>query len=192
MSPDVPHNHSNVPHDAACSDVQQIVVLLGASLILLLFAPKGFLLGVLVLFILYIHVSLTNHGDETKKLGKEGSSLHVEADDEDADGTDYGPSLVLVFDADYYLDPDAVEQPPSPRRLKAGHLTLPSMLQRLADAGQARLLTQGHFIYCVVRVPEDTARASLLVYARDLQLDPGAAHSYAKANGMLLARLCRP
>eukprot|EP00971_Amphidinium_carterae_P122034 2416500-Amphidinium_carterae.1 len=121
-----------------------------------------------VLFATHIYVMLQDfQQDPSKKLGREGTSLQVEAENEkDADGRGFGPSLVLVFDSDTVNTVRQEEQtqdhsssgpsaPPSPRRNSgACQLTMHDMLQRLLDCGleyQLGSSPTGHFIYCVCR-----------------------------------------
>ncbi|CAL1169330.1 unnamed protein product [Cladocopium goreaui] len=79
-------------------------------------------------------------------------------------------------------DPD--ESPEASPSLRPDEL-----LRRLKDAGLSYRLgssAAGEFVFCLVRLPEQTAQANLAFYPIDLQLDADHAQRYASDLGMLL------
>lgn len=140
--------------------------------------------------------------------GAAGSLGAIDAFGGDSDG-DWGPALVLVFEA---RDPVTEQQRLRIQGAGSGAWMLEEVdskgdaaeaspgsavgcseiLSRLRDAGlQYRLgpSETGEYIFCVVRLPELTARVALSFYPLYLQLDAERARTYAADLGMPLARV---
>ncbi|CAJ1339110.1 unnamed protein product [Effrenium voratum] len=196
------------------ADLQRWLLLLGAAraaATFFIFAPRGLLVGVAVLALLGIRCP--------RRLLSPGDSADVDEDlvSRESPDCDWGPALVLVFEArdptgalQLRIDKDSevswtlVEtqlatrtehseraQPVPGERRRA---PLRELLGRLNEAGLAYRLggsLNGEFIFCMVRLPETTAKANLTFCPLDLELDPWRAQKHALELGMPLAKRCQ-
>eukprot|EP00440_Ansanella_granifera_P011782 gb/GFBE01012799.1/.p1 GENE.gb/GFBE01012799.1/~~gb/GFBE01012799.1/.p1 ORF type:complete len:1127 (+),score=187.65 gb/GFBE01012799.1/:1-3381(+) len=242
------------------SELQRWLLLLAALATFLIFAPRGLLIGFTVIAVLgarlpqrwlarlgrskVLHSQLPVTGEVLSKQqrnevqgSQEQQSGLGASSPAYADG-DWGPSLVLVFEAkdpvsgaqqlrihEGQLPGDDAEGPVRPWTLLVDEefayatseshdpdnvlaasartrtsarapvpLTCDEMLKRLRDAGLEYRLGPsrgGEYIFCMVRLPELTAKANLSFYPVDLELHPVRARKYAAELGMPLAKRVR-
>ncbi|CAJ1434009.1 unnamed protein product [Effrenium voratum] len=184
------------------AELQRWLLLLGAAATFFIFAPRGLLVGVAVLALLGIRCP--------RRLLSPGDSADVDEDLEvsrESPDCDWGPALVLVFEArdpltgalqlridkeDSEVSWTLVETQLVPGERRRAPLR--ELLGRLNEAGLAYRLggsLNGEFIFCMVRLPETTAKANLTFSPLDLELDPWRAQKYALELGMPLAKRCQ-